>query len=920
MFKKLWIISIVLVITGALAITYFLMKGKLEPHEDVYNAVPLDAYYLAEIKDFHTFLDQIQENSLIWQELCKLKAVNKADHSLSVIDSLLLVNPSIDKLVTQNPVLISAHNLGKKDARLLFLGQMKEISGLNSFQNLVAKSFSANWDIRERAYQKTKIFEVNIRKTGNKFYYAIYKGVIALSSSSILVESALRQLDLKQSILDQKGFSKIKKTAGEKVDGNLFINFKYFHLYLSQLSNPEHKEKIHTLTRFSTWAELDINLKNDALLLNGFTYTDDSLNIYANIFKGQSPRKSSMDQILPANTISYTILGLSNFDKFFTSYNNYLKGTDRYNAFHNNLKKAGNRWGADLPALILPMLENEIGIAYPGVKKNSTARESFVIFGLKSMTRTTEILAGSIENFCKINKLKTDAYIISVDIDSETQFPVFRLPVKGLPKLLFGDVFDGSGHQFVTFIDGYMVLGNSVHSLSSFIYDNVLQKTLSHELDYRKFKESLSDRFNFYFYLNIPRGTGLYNPYLSKDLSKGLNKNIEVFQKLQALGFQFSNENRMIYNNIYLKYQPEFKQALETRWESLLDTTLRSKPILVRNHKTNDKEIFIQDEKNNIYLINSSGRVLWKISLAEKIMSDVYQIDYYKNKKLQYLFNTESKIYLIDRNGNNVEKYPVKLRSAATNGLTLFDYDKNLDYRICLAGKDKRIYLYSKEGNLVNGWSSPRMESMITTPVYHFRVNKKDYILVSDKFKFYILNRKGKVRVNVSVNISKPVNQHIFLDKNSSPARFVTTGMDGTVYFIGLNGKVEKKKIGEFSPDHYFEYKDLDGDRKSEFIFLDDQLLQVFNSSGKIRFSQKFQYPVKTKPAIYRFSSSDLKIGIVSVPDRKIYLFNKNGKLYKDFPLAGQTAFSIGKFKNSNSRFNLIVGGEDNYLYNYAVQ
>lgn len=920
MFKKLWIISIVLVILGTLAIIYFLMKGKLEPREDIYNAVPLDAYFLVEIKDFHDFLDQLQENSLIWQELCKMKTVKKADHFLSETDSLLLLNSSIDELISQNPVLVSAHNIGKKDTRLLFLSQLKETPGLSSFQNLAEKTFSPHWAIRERIYQKTKIFEVDIRKTGSRFYYAVYKGVIAFSSSSILVENALRQLDIDQNILGQKGFLEMKKTAGEKVDGNLYIHFKYFPRYLSLLSDPEHKNELYTLTRFSTWAELDINLKNDALLLNGFTYTDDSLNIYANIFKGQSPRKSSMDQILPANIVSYTILGLSNFERFFKAYKNYLQGSDRYKSFENNLKKAGKKWGADLPALILPQLEDEIGIAYPEVKNNSSTPESFVLFGLKSMTRTTEILAGSIENYCKKNKLETSQYILSVNIDSETRFPVFKLPVESMPELLFGNIFYGTGHQYVTFIDGYMVLGNSVHSLSSFIYDNVLQKTLSHELDYLKFKEALSDRFNFYFYLNVPLATGLIRPYLRKDLAKGLDKNMEVFQKLQALGFQFSNENRMIYNNIYLKYQPEFKKALETRWESLLDTTLRSKPILVKNHKTNDKEIFIQDEKNNIYLINSSGRILWKIGLPEKIMSKVYQIDYYKNKKLQYLFNTKSKIYLIDRNGNNVEKYPVKLRSKASNGLSLFDYDKNLDYRICLAGRDRRIYLYSKEGNLVNGWNPPRMESIITTPVYHFRVNKKDYIVVSDKYKFYILNRKGKIRVNVSTPVPKPLNQQIFLDKNSSPNRFVTTGTDGTVFFIRLDGKVIKKKMGEFSKDHYFEYRDLDGDRKNEYIFLDQKQLQVYHSSGKIRFSHKFRYPIHTKPAIYRFSSSDLKIGIVSVPDRKIYLFNKNGKLYKDFPLAGQTAFSIGKFKNSNSRFNLIVGGKDNYLYNYAVQ
>ena len=56
---------------------------------------------------------------------------------------------------------------------------------------------------------------------------------------------------------------------------------------------------------------------------------------------------------------------------------------------------------------------------------------------------------------------------------------------------------------------------------------------------------------------------------------------------------------------------------------------------------------------------------------------------------------TANHIHLIDRNGNYVEKYPVKLRSPATNGLAVFDYDKNRDYRMFIAGSDRKdICLY----------------------------------------------------------------------------------------------------------------------------------------------------------------------------------------------------------------------------------
>ena len=54
--------------------------------------------------------------------------------------------------------------------------------------------------------------------------------------------------------------------------------------------------------------------------------------------------------------------------------------------------------------------------------------------------------------------------------------------------------------------------------------------------------------------------------------------------------------------------------------------------------------------------------------------------------------------------------------------------------------------------------------------------------------------------------------------------------------------------------------------------------------------------------------------------DAKIYLINNDGTLYKGFPLDGNTLFSIGYLEGAGGEFNLIVGGSNNFLYNYSVQ
>ena len=138
------------------------------------------------------------------------------------------------------------------------------------------------------------------------------------------------------------------------------------------------------------------------------------------------------------------------------------------------------------------------------------------------------------------------------------------------------------------------------------------------------------------------------------------------------------------------------RDEAQTVWESRLENPVVSKPRLVTNHYTGEKEIFVQDEGNTIYLLNNSGRILWRQKINGRILGDVYQVDYYKNGKLQLMFNTREQLHVLDRNGNYIERYPVTLRSPATNGMALFDYEKSRDYRIAVAGEDRGIYLYDK--------------------------------------------------------------------------------------------------------------------------------------------------------------------------------------------------------------------------------
>jgi hypothetical protein len=114
--------------------------------------------------------------------------------------------------------------------------------------------------------------------------------------------------------------------------------------------------------------------------------------------------------------------------------------------------------------------------------------------------------------------------------------------------------------------------------------------------------------------------------------------------------------------------------------------------------------------------------------------------------------------------------------------------------------------------------------------------------------------------------------------------------------------------------------QDLDMDGVPEYILAHDNELTVLHQDGKRLFSYRVKDRISGAPDIYKFSASDIKIGLTDQSRNRIYLINSDGSLYEGFPLEGSTRFSIGYFAGSDSRFNLLVGSANNFLYNYSIE
>jgi hypothetical protein len=197
-------------------------------------------------------------------------------------------------------------------------------------------------------------------------------------------------------------------------------------------------------------------------------------------------------------------------------------------------------------------------------------------------------------------------------------------------------------------------------------------------------------------------------------------------------------------------------QSTSALWSVSLGASAQSGPWLLTDHLSRTKQILVQDSKNRISLISCTGKMMWQRELDGPILGDVRQVDKFKNGKLQMLFNTESRIHLIDRNGKDVERFPIAISEKASAPLNVFDYEGKKEYRILIPTVEASLLNFDMNGKAVEGWAPPKTTTTCEVPVEHLRIRGKDYlILVDKKGGVTALDRRGEGRYTPKLNVQE---------------------------------------------------------------------------------------------------------------------------------------------------------------------
>ena len=603
------------------------------------------------------------------------------------------------------------------------------------------------------------------------------------------------------------------------------------------------------------WISLDLNSNQQFLSLNGLVKVRDTTPNFLNLFNGTHPLQSITPGLAGPDAdaiMSYTF--------------------DDYEVFAKNQKEyLDSPYSINTPFTTV----EEIGFIY----RNRSV--SVVI-----STYSSEGIQSFLDN---ITRERTDYQ----------GHEIVRLSKSDFLNEAFKPILRDFVAAYYTILDNNYVFSSSRSELQSLIGHYNSKSNFASSTTFESARELLTNESTMLFVANSQGiqqyGNNILSAEFLEDLLKSKSKNYVFSSQLVADGGYFHGHFSV--NNISGIQKTNTTSPLFT---VILDNDIATPPQFVVNHRTNKKEIVVQDLDNNLYLISTDGKVLWKKQLETQIQGEIHQVDIYKNGRLQLAFTTSNQFIILDRNGKEVLPFNMSFPGGNLNPLAVFDYEKNKNYRFVVTQGNK-VFMYNSQGRIVTGFTYTEAESPVLSAPKHIRIGQKDFLVFQlEDGTLKLLSRVGKQRISVTEKIEFSDNE-VYLYRN----KFILTDKAGTMYSIDTEGKVNKSPM-KMNEDH-----GLDATTKT-LVTLNENNLSI---KGRIR---NLDLGVYLKPKIF-YIYDKIYVSATDIQSGQVYLFDSSSRPISNFPVFGNSSVDMADIDN-DSRLELVTKDQNNSLIVYSIR
>lgn len=890
------------------------------------QAVPVNAVALLKVNGPALLWEKLSGENQVWASLRKTSTFSRISSVIRKADSALRNDKDLHRIFEDKELIISLNPLNDTAADFLFILELPV-----PYSTLTVNHFIGKFGRQEDVNGSKNLRKVTFKGATTPFFYYISNGLFVGSYAQPLTEASLLQLASRRSLADDEAFAEVSRTAGKNVDANLFIQFSRLPGFLRSLSSRALVPGFDKLRNFARWSGLDLMAHPEQLLLSGYTRPQGS--DFLKLFRNQKPGVVSSVEMLPANTAYLAAFSFDDFNTFADSYNNYLSaaGPDASQAILLRASTVQNLKDADLSELLVAQVNG----GFATVPENS-----LVVIKSRNADQLTRML--------------------NQTIPTSLQKKVLSINGREVRAIRFADFFGRFLHNvmpdfdqvFYFRLDDYFIFCPSADNIHQMLISYLTGQTLANDPAYKRFSEGMSAESNIYLYYNTSRSIAFHH-YLFDDSTAAVwDKSVAGLNDMEGVGLQFSGADELFFTHIAVKHKTDAKagststnpnlpdsvypdsgtmlhgadtlpppaDSLEANydalWEAVLPAAILRQPYLVKSHRMPGNQGIVAFAANNtMSLIDQAGKILWTKELPERPLGGVHSIDYFRNGKIQYLFNSINYLYLIDANGNAVKPFPVKLPEMASAPLSVVE-GKAGDYKIFVPGESHTIFAFKPNGLPDQTWKKPRLNQPLAGPLRHLREANHDYLVIPEaNGQATITNLKGEPVMPARNSFTNNSHSTFYINETNSKGVFLTTDDQGKLVYIQAGGSVEKTVFDNFSRDHLFVYGDFNRDGSHDFIYVDGGQLVVYDRFKNVLLQHNFRSQVSDAPELIQLKNQTL-LGVFIRKTSEIMLFDHQG-LYRQLPFRGSTPFVV--LRQSHLPYPVLVTAGTNRVWGYRL-
>ncbi len=850
---------IIAVVGGYFLYEHLAIKNKIGP----WDLVPSQTILVYEAGPCESCQDQLKNSSVL--QIVKQAVFSAEQDSLQHLTDFVLSQ-------LEPGTLISLHVTRRDDFDFIFYASAK--TSLEQQFNSVLEKLRKSKGIAfsERQYNGVQIFEVSQKQ--RTFSWVKIEDVWVGSFTPILIEDVIRMHNSDGVTYKERLGSVYQLPRVQNDGGNVYLSLKnfaeWFSLFINEPPSP-------LVQYFGQSALLDVKINNDNnFILNGFSV--DSIthsNYILSAFKNQVPVPFGLKQFISNRALMVVSYGVSNGANFQKDLQSFNKGQ---RAIRDTLNQLSKSLSIDFQKM-MGTLSGEVGVVWLEAKGQGTSKVVVIDShnGVDSWTNT-------------FNALSQKVSIDTIFYEKYSGYEIRELPVHRFPEKLFYPLVSGFNTSYYTSVGKTIFIGEDLDELKRYLDDIDREDTWGKSVAQNQYLESTLLESNISLFISTPRIWNVLESSLRPRWKKFVKENRTLLRSLGMGAAQFSHLNDSYYTNISWAYKPSkaSRKSEPVSTEKLITNFGNTlvKLAVVRSHVDKSDEILVQDSAWNVSLVSSEGKILWKIPADGLIADEVIQIDYLNNGKLQYFFATPGSLHVVDRLGNYVKPFPIKIPETDIEFVSLVDYDHSKNYRFFVTGKSGKIWMYDKDGTNLEGWQPKEIgESLFASP-RHYRIRGKDYIIaIRDDGNAYLMNRRGELLKKFPLNLNARPAGDFYLEtgKTRENTYFVLVSRDGFRIKFNLDGKITREALVKNTVDASFSLI-VEKDSKSymiarheakQFTLLDEKLNTVLTSDFIDR-SAHTQYN--------DFGSGKIYITVTDTNQDLSFVFDAQGKLVTILP------------------------------------